>query len=129
MSYLKILKQFYIQLGKDENFRQDSKLIEQFEDVFRRLGTYHELITGREMEDNQAANIIEDYITGTRRSSLYGKDSDNIKEFSLDYDLDKGELTAHLGVGHGEISYNVSFATVAKIGARSLSKRHSFNRR
>lgn len=70
MSYLKILKQFYIQLGKDENFRQDSKLIEQFEDVFRRLGTYHELITGREMEDNQAANIIEDYITGTRRSSL-----------------------------------------------------------
>ena len=120
MNFLKILKQFYIPLGKDENFRQDSKLMEQFEDIFRRLGTYHELITGREMEDNQAANIIEDYITGTRRSSLYGKDSDNIKEFSLDYDLDKGELTAHIGVGHGEISYSTSPFIVAKVGERNF---------
>lgn len=105
--------------GRDPNYKENSEILEQFEDIFNRLSVYHELITGREMGDNQAANIIEDYITGSRRSSLYGRDSVGVKDIILDYDLDKKELNAQIDVGHKELSYSVSFVE-ARMGERSF---------
>lgn len=113
--------------GKDENYQKNSEIMEQFESVFRKLGAYHEIITGREMEDNQAANIMKDYITGSRSSSLYGKDSENIESISLDYNVDNGNLEVELGVLHGDIPYSVSALESQIIAERCYKTKNSFN--
>lgn len=104
--------------GKDENYRNDAELLEQFENVFRKLGVYHELITGREMEDNQTANLIKDYIIGSRKSSLYTKDTERLTDVIFEYDVDTGVFTAELGAEHEMIPYSVSFVE-SQIAPRS----------
>lgn len=92
--------------GKDENYKNNSELMARYESIFSRLSEYYEQIHGRKMSENQATNIIREYLTGTRSSNLYLGKNEKIQK--IGYDLDTSSLVCEIASMHEEeIKYEI----------------------
>ena len=84
-----------------DNYREDSELMQDYEDIFNKIAIYYEANNKKEMSQNAIALIIKDEIMGTNDTQmLESKETVDGSRYSGD-----GTLEVRISKNEGDIEY------------------------